>query len=68
MPGHIYMRVGRYHDAVEANVEATAADKAYIDACNVQGFYALGYYSHNWHFIWAGSMSEGNSNRDTPFP
>lgn len=60
MPAHIYLRVGRYHDAVLSNLEATAADKAYITACNVQGFYPLAYYSHNWHFVWAGSMMEGN--------
>jgi tetratricopeptide (TPR) repeat protein len=60
MPAHIYIRVGRYHDAVQSNLEATAADKSYITQCNVQGFYPLAYYSHNWHFVWAGSMLEGN--------
>jgi tetratricopeptide (TPR) repeat protein len=61
MPAHIYIRVGRYHDAVLSNIEATTADKNYIAACNVQGFYPLAYYSHNWHFVWAGSTLEGNS-------
>jgi tetratricopeptide (TPR) repeat protein len=61
MPAHIYLRVGRYHDAVLSNLQATTADKNYITQCNAQGFYPLAYYSHNWHFVWAGSMAEGNS-------
>ena len=60
MPAHIYIRVGRYHDAVVSNLEASAADKGYIEACRVQGFYPLAYYPHNWHFVWAGSTLEGN--------
>ena len=60
MPAHIFIRVGRYHDAVVSNLEASSADEKYITQCNVQGFYPLAYYSHNWHFVWAGSMIEGN--------
>ncbi len=60
MPAHIYIRVGRYHEAVQSNLEATSADANYIAQCNVQGFYPLAYYSHNWHFLWAGSTLEGN--------
>lgn len=60
MPAHIFIRVGRYHDAVVSNLEATAADKGYIEACQVQGFYPLAYYPHNWHFVWAGATLEGN--------
>jgi tetratricopeptide (TPR) repeat protein len=60
MPAHIYIRVGRYRDAVVSNLEATAADKGYIEACRVQGFYPLAYYPHNWHFVWAGATLEGN--------
>src|SRR5690606_35004900 len=33
MPAHIYWRVGRYHDAAEANVRAAAVDEAYIAQC-----------------------------------
>jgi len=39
MPAHIYWRVGRYHDASEANVRAAAVDEEYIAQCNAQGFY-----------------------------
>ena len=61
MPAHIYWRVGRYHDASEANVKAAAVDEAYIAACNAQGFYPAAYYPHNIHFLWAASSMEGRS-------
>lgn len=61
MPSHIYWRVGRYHDASEANVRAAAVDEAYIAECNAQGFYPAAYYPHNIHFLWAASSMEGRS-------
>ncbi|MGE0621755.1 MAG: hypothetical protein AB7I04_13975 [Pseudomonadales bacterium] len=59
MPSHIYLRVGRYHDAVLANTEAALADEDYITQCNAQGFYPAGYHSHNVHFLWYSAMMEG---------
>ena len=61
MPAHLYWRVGRYHDASEANVRAAAVDEAYIAQCNAQGFYPALYYPHNIHFLWAASSMEGRS-------
>jgi tetratricopeptide (TPR) repeat protein len=61
MPSHLYWRVGRYHDASEANVRAAAVDEAYIAQCNAQGFYPAMYYPHNIHFLWAASSMEGRS-------
>ena len=61
MPAHIYWRVGRYHDASEANVRAAAVDEAYIEQCNAQGFYPAAYYPHNIHFLWAAASMEGRS-------
>jgi len=61
MPAHIYWRVGRYHDASEANVRAAAVDEAYIAECNAQGFYPALYYPHNIHFLWAAASMEGRS-------
>jgi tetratricopeptide (TPR) repeat protein len=37
MPAHIYLRVGRYADAAEANVRAIAADEDYLAQCQAQG-------------------------------
>jgi tetratricopeptide (TPR) repeat protein len=63
MPSHIYIRVGQYQDAVEANEEAAKADRSYIAACQVQGFYPGAYYPHNMHFLWYALMFQGRSER-----
>ena len=51
MPAHIYIRVGRYGDAITANEHAVHADESYIDNQRPQGLYRLGYYPHNYHFL-----------------
>src|SRR5688572_3425851 len=61
VPAHIYWRVGRYHDASEANVQAAGVDEKYIAQCNAQGFYPAMYYPHNIHFLWAAATMEGRS-------
>ena len=50
MPSHIYARTGRYADATQANVEATAADEAFIAKWNPSGAYPMMYYPHNVDF------------------
>ncbi|MXW49763.1 MAG: hypothetical protein F4X81_17255 [Gammaproteobacteria bacterium] len=59
MPSHIYLRLGRYEDAVTANERAAAADEDYIAQCNAQGLYPAAYYPHNLHFLWYAAMMEG---------
>ncbi|WP_299556220.1 tetratricopeptide repeat protein [Seonamhaeicola sp.] len=61
MPSHIYIRVGRYKDAVTANQKAILADEDYISQCFAQGMYPLGYYPHNIHFLWSASSLLGAS-------
>ena len=57
MPSHIYMHVGRYAEAFEANALASAADEGYMTQCQAQGIYPLNYYPHNLHFlVWAATM------------
>jgi tetratricopeptide (TPR) repeat protein len=58
MPGHIYIRVGRYEDAIKANKHAVHADETYIrDHSPAVGIYMLGYYPHNYDFLaFAASM------------
>jgi tetratricopeptide (TPR) repeat protein len=51
MPAHIYIRVGRYGDAVDANVHAVHADEVYIEGEKPEGIYPLAYYPHNHHFL-----------------
>lgn len=61
MPSHIYIRVGRYMDAVKANQKAILADEDYISQCYSQGMYPLGYYPHNIHFLWSAASLLGAS-------
>lgn len=61
MPGHTYIRIGRYMDAVEANRRADAADEAYIAATQAQGIYPLAYHPHNNHFRWVAAAFAGYS-------
>ncbi|MFB8829210.1 hypothetical protein ACE0DR_07020 [Azotobacter sp. CWF10] len=58
MPGHIYIRVGRYEDAIKANEHAVHADETYIrDQNPAFGIYVAGYYPHNYDFLaFAASM------------
>ena len=61
MPSHIYIRVGRYEDAAEANRKAIEADDAYVTQCHAQGLYPVGYMPHNHHFLWAAATFQGDS-------
>ncbi len=61
MPSHIYVRVGRYHDAATANVLASRADESYLSQCKQQGAYPGAYYPHNVHFLWFATALEGRS-------
>jgi tetratricopeptide (TPR) repeat protein len=61
MPSHIYLRVGRYHDASELNRKALAVDRAYIEAEKPQGIYPMMYYGHNMHMAWSALSLEGRS-------
>ena len=60
MPAHIYMRVGRYHDATLINMQAAAADSEFIQACRSNNpTYLAGYIPHNWHFGWVTAAISG---------
>ncbi len=61
MPSHIYMQLGRYADAFEANVLAAKADEGYITQCRAQGIYPLNYYPHNVHFLAWAAILQGKS-------
>ncbi len=59
MPSHIYIRLGKYHEAAERNVHAVQVDKTYLSGREPAGEYADGYYTHNLHFLWASLAMEG---------
>src|SRR3989454_3591564 len=61
MPAHIYIRVGRYADAIAANEHAVHADEAFIEGQKPQGLYPLAYYPHNHHFLAFAATLAGKS-------
>jgi predicted Zn-dependent protease len=61
MPAHIYIRVGRYNDAIESNKHAVHADETYIAGEKPSGIYPIGYYPHNYHFLSLAAMMAGRS-------
>lgn len=66
MPGHIYIRVGRYEDAIAANEHATHADESYIrDQRPGANFYTAGYYPHNYDFLAFAALMIGRGEQAT---
>jgi tetratricopeptide (TPR) repeat protein len=61
MPAHIYIRVGRWNDAVKANQHAIHTDEVFIEGQNPRGVYPLAYYPHNIHFLAFASTMAGRS-------
>jgi tetratricopeptide (TPR) repeat protein len=51
MPGHIFLQTGDYDLAAKTNIDAAAADKAFVDRTGATGVYPLMYWTHNIHFI-----------------
>jgi tetratricopeptide (TPR) repeat protein len=61
MSSHIYLRVGRYADAMKSNQLAIAADENYIAQSRAQGIYPMVYYPHNIHFLSFAATMDGQS-------
>jgi tetratricopeptide (TPR) repeat protein len=60
MPAHIYARIGRWADAITTNEHAVHADEAGLSDMAPTGVYRLGYYPHNFHFLWFAASMAGN--------
>ena len=57
MPGHIYIRIGRFAEAIERNLHALHADEPHIADMPRDGVYRLALHPHNAHFLsFAASM------------
>lgn len=62
MPSHIYIQVGRYHDAVVVNQRAIKADEDYEKEYEAQGFPRIEFNRiHNRHFLLFVAMMAGES-------
>jgi tetratricopeptide (TPR) repeat protein len=59
MPAHIYVRVGRYQDAIEHNHHATRADSTMTVADRISPMYATLYVPHNYHFLGFAALLAG---------
>lgn len=61
MPAHIYYRVGRYLDSLNANIAAAKADEALFEMAPAEGIYRYGYYPHNVHFVLVSAQMAGDA-------
>jgi len=61
MPAHIYIRVGQWNDAIQANQHAIHTDDVFIEGQHPMGVYPLAYYPHNIHFLAFASTMAGRS-------
>ncbi len=61
MPAHIFIRVGRWNDAMQANHHAIHSDEVFIEGQHPMGVYPLAYYPHNIHFLAFASTMAGRS-------
>ena len=61
MPSHIYIRVGRWEDAIESNLKAVAADRKLREVFGpARGFLPV-YVAHNEHMLAYAAMMTGRS-------
>jgi len=63
MPSHIYYRVGRFLDSIDANAKAAKADERYFEQVEAEGIYRALYYPHNVHFLMASAQMAGDADR-----
>lgn len=59
MPAHVFIRLGMYEEAEQANIHAAHTDERYIADARPDGVYAMAYYPHNLHFLWAAAAFQG---------
>jgi tetratricopeptide (TPR) repeat protein len=59
MPSHIWVRLGRYADAVAANEAAIEADAVLAAQMQAQGFAPEAPPSHHLHFLWSSAALAG---------
>jgi tetratricopeptide (TPR) repeat protein len=59
MPGHIFLQTGDYELAAQTNVNASAADKAFVTRTRATGMYPLMYWTHNMHFVSYARVQQG---------
>ncbi|MGE0409821.1 MAG: hypothetical protein AB7P23_11250, partial [Amphiplicatus sp.] len=61
MPSHTYYRIGRFQQSLKINVEAVAADEAFLAENDASPLYEFGYYVHNVHFVMTSAQMAGDA-------
>jgi len=61
MPSHTYYRIGKYRESLAHNIDAVAADEAYIETADASILYEYGYFTHNVHFAMTSAMMGGDA-------
>jgi tetratricopeptide (TPR) repeat protein len=61
MPSHIYIRVGRWQDAIDANLKAVEADRQFRAAFGPARGFLPAYIAHNEHMLAYAAMMTGRS-------
>lgn len=59
MPAHLYIRTGRFADAVRINEHAMHSDQLYLEKRSPSGIYPLAYAPHNAHFLFSAASFAG---------
>lgn len=60
MPSHTYYRIGRFKQSLLHNIDAVAADEAYLAEADATILYEYGYYTHNIHFGMTSAQMAGD--------
>jgi tetratricopeptide (TPR) repeat protein len=60
MPSHIWYRLGRWRESLDANVRAAAADEALLKQGGASLLYSEAYYAHNVHFVMVSALMGGD--------
>ncbi len=60
MPSHIWYRLGRWRESLDANVRAASADEAILGQGGASLLYSEAYYAHNVHFVMVSALTGGD--------
>jgi tetratricopeptide (TPR) repeat protein len=60
MPSHIWYRLGRWRESLDANLRAASADEALLGGGGASLLYSEGYYAHNVHFVMVSALMGGD--------
>jgi tetratricopeptide (TPR) repeat protein len=60
MPSHIWYRLGKWRESLDANRQAAAVDEAYVADGGASLLYSQAYYAHNVHFVLVSALMGGD--------